>query len=286
MTISSKLGIAIGIALVMGAGRAYAGDPCIDDAKQTFTDCKGDCKEGYQVAKDNCINRLHSCVEGCRAGRSECVDATNLDEDLAACRDTLRAAKDQCRTDHAGDDAAIDDCIDQAQVVAFLCRKQARRDAKPEISACRAGFRACVKACPPAPTGEVIDPRQCKLDAKDAYLACKADCREDFQAQKDVCLNRDHDCVEGCRANRDGCRQPVEDDLDAAIASCNTTRDSAIANCKSLYPEGDDRDTCITNAQIAAFECRDQAREDARPRFQACRDAFQDCAEACPPAQP
>jgi hypothetical protein len=282
----SRLGIVLGLALALGAGRAYAGDPCIGDAKETFTECKGDCKEGYQLAKDNCINRLHSCVEGCRAGRSECVDATNLDEDLAACRDTLRADKEQCRTTHAGDDAAIDACIDQAQVVAFLCRKEARRTAKPAITACRAGFRACVQACPPAPSGEVIDPRQCKLDAKDAYLVCKADCREGFQAQKDVCLNRDHACVEDCRAHRDECRQPVEDQLDAAIASCNATRDAAIANCKSLYAEGDpNRDTCITNAQVDAFECRDQARENARPQFQACGDAFQTCAENCPALQ-
>jgi hypothetical protein len=143
-----------------------------------------------------------------------------------------------------------------------------------------------VQACPPAPSGEVIDPRQCKLDAKDAYLACKADCREGFQAQKDVCLNRDHACVEDCRARRDDCRQPVEDQLDAGIASCNATRDAAIANCKSLYAEGDpNRDTCITNAQVDAFECRDQARENARPQFQACRDAFQTCAENCPALQ-
>jgi hypothetical protein len=275
--------ILVGLALAFGAVRASAGDPCIGDAKETFTDCKGDCKEAYQVDKDNCINKLHSCVEGCRAGRSECVDATNLDEDLATCRDDLRTAKANCRTIHAGDDAAIDSCIDGAQVVAFLCRKQARQDAKPFISACRAGFRACVKACPPAPSGEVIDPRQCKLDAKDAYLACKADCREGYQIQKDACLHRDHACVENCRAQRDTCRQPFEDALDAAIASCNATRDAAVQDCKNNYPEGDpNRDTCITQAQVDGFECRDQAREDARDDFKGCRDAFQTCATGCP----
>jgi hypothetical protein len=278
--------IVIGMLLAFGAVRAHAGDPCIGDAKQSFIECKADCKEAYQVAKDNCINRLHSCVEGCRAGRSECVDATPLDEDLALCRDTLRAAKDKCRTDHANDPEGTDLCIDQAQVVAFLCRKAARQKSRPAIVACRAGFRACVKACPPAESGEVIDPRQCKLDAKDAYLTCKSDCREDYQSQKDVCLNRDHACVEDCRAKRDTCRKPAEDQLDADIATCNATRDTAVTNCKNLYPEGDpNRETCITNAQIDAFECRDHAREVARPKFKACRDAFQTCAEACPPPQ-
>jgi hypothetical protein len=275
---TAQLGFAIAIALAIGAGNAQATNPCIADAKQTFTECKGDCKESFQVAKDNCINRDHECVEGCRAGRSECVDATNLDEDLAVCRNNLRDAKEQCRATHAEGSPELDACIDAAQVVAFLCRKQARRDAKPLITACRAGFRACVQACPPPdPPSEVVDTRQCKLDAKAAYLVCKADCREGFQTQKDLCLNRDHECVEGCRAGRDACRQPVEDQLDADIAQCNATRDSTIAGCN-----GDA--TCILNAQIAAFQCRDQAREDAKPSFQACRAGFVACAQACPPA--
>lgn len=69
--------IAIGIALAFAAARAYAGtgNPCIDDAQETFSDCKGDCKEGYQADKDACINKDHQCVEVCRAGRSNCVDA-------------------------------------------------------------------------------------------------------------------------------------------------------------------------------------------------------------------
>ncbi len=278
--------IAIGIALGFAATRAYAGDPCIDDAKETLSDCKGDCQEGYQTDKDACINKDHACVEDCRAGRSNCVDATPLQEDLNACQDTLRAAKAKCRTDHAGDDGAIDACIDQAQVVAFLCRKTARQTSKPAINACRAGFRACVKACPPpANPTDVTDPRQCKLDAKTGYLACKSDCREAFQTQKDFCLHRDHACVEQCRADRDSCRQPVDDQLESDIAACDATRDTAVQNCKDLYADGDpNRDTCITNAQVAAFECRDQARENAKPGYDACAASFKSCATACPPA--
>src|SRR5262245_46169879 len=191
-----RIGMAIGLGLAVGATTVRADNPCIGDARETFTDCKGDCKEAYQVAKDQCRNKDHDCMEGCRAGRAECVLNTTLDEELAACRDTLRAAKDDCRTTHAGDDAAIDQCIDAAQVTAFLCRKAARKAAKPSILACRAGFRACAQVCPVNPdNNENIDKVQCKLDAKDAYLDCKAGCREEFQEQKDLCLNRDHDCV-------------------------------------------------------------------------------------------
>ena len=286
--LASRLGIAVGFALALCATNARAGNPCIDDAKESYLDCKGDCLEGYQLAKDNCLNRDHDCVEGCRAGREECVLATSLDEDLTACRDTLRQAKQDCRDAHVNDPDGLDKCIDEAQVVAFLCRKAARTKAKPALAACRAGFRACAKACPPPPAGQPpVDPLQCKIDARNAYLACKADCREQFQTQKDLCLNRDHACVEGCRAQRDACRQPIEDQLDADIASCNATRDSGIQDCKNLYPEGDpNRDICITNVQVDAFECRDQARENAAPGFAQCRTNFQSCATACPPAQP
>jgi hypothetical protein len=281
------LGVAIGLGLLAAVSTARADNPCISDAKQTFTDCKADCKEAFQVAKDQCRNKDHECMEGCRAGRAECILNTSLDEDLTACRDTLRAAKQACRDDPENDtEAELDACIDAAQVTAFLCRKTARRNAQPFIAACRTGFRACAQACPENPdAGENVDKVQCKIDAKNGYLACKAGCREAFQEQKDLCLNRDHACVEGCRAGRDACRQPVEDQLDAAIASCNATKDAAVQDCKNTYPEGSqEREDCIIDALVVAFQCRDQAREDAKPQFEACRAGFKACAEACPPA--
>lgn len=283
----TRLGLVTGI-LLLGATAARASDPCIADAKQTYTECKGDCKEAFQVAKDACINKDHDCVEVCRAGRDECREATGIDVALDACRDTLRDAKAACRADPANDPsteegaANLDHCIDQAQVVAFVCRKIARKEAKPLLLACRAGFKACVQACP-AGAGPVVDPATCRVDAKNAYIQCKADCREALQAQKDLCRNRDHVCVEGCRANRDTCRQPFEDSLDAAIASCNAQRDTDVQNCQNSFPPGPDRDVCIGQAQVAGFQCRDQAREDAKSGFQGCAAAFQTCAEACPP---
>lgn len=275
---SPRVGLAIALGLLMVSSAARAGNPCIGDAKETFTDCKGDCKEDYQAAKDACLQRDHDCVEGCRAGRAECILSTSLDEDLATCRNTLRDAKAEC---HAGDPANLDSCIDAAQVQAFLCRRTARKTARPAITACRIGFRACAKACPTTGS-EVIDKTVCKADAKTAYLGCKGDCREEFQSQKDLCLGHDHACVENCRAGRDACRQPVEDDLDAAIASCNATKSATVAGCKNDFPEGQQRDDCITDALVVAFQCRDQAREDAKPRFESCQAGFQACAEACP----
>ena len=121
------------------------------------------------------------------------------------------------------------------------------------------------------------------VDAKTAYLGCNNGCREDFQGQKDLCLGRDHACVENCRAGRDACREPVENDLDAAVASCNVTKTAAVNQRKADHPDGSqEREDCITAALVVAFQCRDQAREDAKPRLEACRAGFTACAEACP----
>jgi hypothetical protein len=37
---------------------------------------------------------------------------------------------------------------------------------------------------------------------------------------------------------------------------------------------------------VVAFQCRDAARERARPALKACRAQFRACAEACPPPNP
>ena len=114
--------------------------------------------------------------------------------------------------------------------------------------------------------------REAKADAKD----CAAGCKETFQAAKDGCLNRDHVCVEACRADRSQCR--LDTGFDADIDSCN----DALETNRALCAPGDD--DCIDRAQIAAFQCRDQAREDAKPLLKQCRKTFRTCAQSCGPA--
>jgi len=73
---------------------------------------------------------------------------------------------------------------------------------------------------------------------------------------------------------------------DAAIDACNVTRAAAIDICRGLYePQTSERDACVDQAQIEAFECRDNAREAARPDLIVCRDQFLTCAQACPPPE-
>ncbi len=281
--IQSLVAVAALAMLTAVPASAHASDSCKREAKQNAKDCKADNTETFQAAKDACWNRDHDCVEACRADRYDCRQATGFDSAIAACNDTLAAAKAQCRVNFVAGSPERDACIDQAQVVAFQCRDSAREAAKKPLKQCRKAFRACAKACP-APSAEApADPRQCVLDAKIEYKAENAACREDLQIAKDACRNKDHTCVEQCRADREGCRQPVQDQLDSDVAACNDTRDSAKANCHSLYADGTpELDQCIDNAQVQAFECRDTARETAHPGFAACRQGFRDCVQACP----
>lgn len=278
-----SLAVAVAVAVLAVAAPSHATDSCRADAKQSFKDCKADSKEAFQADKDACLNRDHDCVEACRADRYDCRQATGFDAAIDACNSTLADAKAQCRADHGPGTPERDACIDQAQVVAFQCRDDAREAAKHPLKACRATFRTCAQACPaPAPENPV-NTSQCKLDARTAYKAAQAECKEDFQVDKDACRHKDHACVEQCRADREGCRQPVEDQLASDVAACNAQRDAAKANCHSLYADGTpELDQCIDNAQVQAFECRDMARETAHPGFHACRESFKSCVQGCP----
>ena len=259
---------------------------CIDAAIDEFRDCRADCREVFQAAKDACLNRDHACVEVCRAERSECVDATGFEADLEACADAREAAVAQCKSLYPpGNDR--DQCSDNAQVATFQCRDRARELNRDELDACRAAFRTCAAACPPAdPSDPPIDRRACRRTAKAEYKACQAVCREDFQVSKDACRNRDHACVEECREARHACRQPILDQLEADIATlCTAPKAAAIAVCEATHPpESEALDACIDQAQVVAFQCRDGLREEARPALEVCRTGFRTCVLACPPA--
>ena len=279
-----RLGTVAAFLSLLAPAGALAGNPCTGDARQQFVETQAQCREDLQVARDGCLNRDHECVEVCRANRSVCVDESGIEAALDACNETTRAAKATCREQNPPDSTGLDQCIDQAQVVGFQCRDAAREAARPALDACRVAFRGCARACPPPnPPSEVVDPVQCRRDARTAHKTCKTTAREEFQFQKDACKNRDHACVEQCRADRDACREPVEIQLEAGTDQCRAQRDGAVQNCRALYDDGSpEQDVCVDNAQVAAFQCRDEAREEARPGFEGCNAGFRSCAEACP----
>jgi hypothetical protein len=124
--------------------------------------------------------------------------------------------------------------------------------------------------------------RQCVKASAVEYRECKGDCKDEYKTAKDACINKDHVCVDACREERAECREATG--FDAAIDACNDAKEVAIANCKVLYAAGtDERDQCIDNAQLDAFQCRDQVREDIKPELKACRAAFRTCVGICPP---
>jgi len=242
---------------------------CITMASDEYKECKSDCKEAFQAAKDACTNKDHVCVDACREGRASCIEDTGLEVAIDACNDGREVAVATCKSIYGPDTPERDQCIDNAQLDAFQCRDGAREAAKPSLVDCRKGFKACRDVCP-AGAGPVVDVKQCRLDATVAYKACQAACREDFQLDKDACRNLDHDCVESCRTARELCKDPVQATLETAVAACKTTRDAVVALCNG-------EDGCIDQAQAVAFQCRDAAREVAQPGFTACRDAFKAC---------
>jgi len=281
----TSLASAAALAVLLGSPAARAGDPCLDDARERFKEAKDSCQQNFQAAKDACLNRDPLCVEACRSGRDDCRAATGVDAAIAACNATLTAAKQQCRASHPAGSADLDQCIDQAQVVAFQCFLAAVAQAKPALRECRKSFKVCALACGPSVPANPDGVKQCKLDAVQAYADCKAASQDDFHVTMDACLNRDHNCVEQCRADRDTCAQPVLNQLASDVGACNATRDAAIQNCQNLYGDGTpEQAQCIENAQVAAFQCRDQSRENAWAGLNGCGWDFRMCAQACPPA--
>ena len=278
----------VALATIVGVAPAHGRSLCILTAKLDYKECKAECKEEFQVAKDACLDRDHGCVEVCRALRAYCRELTGLDAAIATCNATLYAAKQTCRNDNPiVGSPERDQCIDRAQVEAFQCRDDAREAARPGLRQCKRLSRYCVRSCTPNTERDPDAIAACKDDAKLALLDCKAACREDLQVAKDACRNRDHACAEQCRADRDLCKQPYLDQLAADIADCKTTRDGEIQTCKDLYAEGTpERDACIDQAQVVAFQCHDLARENARPWLNGCRDNFMTCITECPPATP
>jgi len=124
---------------------------------------------------------------------------------------------------------------------------------------------------------------KCVQDAKDERNLCITQCQEEFRVDKDACRNVDHDCVDACREGFEACVDPFLTKLATEKASCLATIEAAKVNCRGMYGAGTpERDTCIDQAQLVAFACRDTARENVASDLKACRLAFKGCIKACP----
>ena len=118
----------------------------------------------------------------------------------------------------------------------------------------------------------------CKSEAKSAFQDCISECREVFQQAKDSCRNIDHVCAEDCRALYDACIVEPLSDLAECKLPCNTSLVSAATICRTEFSRGThERDMCIDQAQIVAFACKDNCREQFQPALTLCRKAFKEC---------
>ncbi|MHC1743341.1 MAG: hypothetical protein AB9873_09960 [Syntrophobacteraceae bacterium] len=267
---------------------------CMEEPKAEFAECKADCREAFQLAKDACLNKDHACLEACRVERDGCVSEplAALEVALTGCNERLSENKATCRARYSTPDQAadLDQCIDQAQVLAFQCRDEAREATAATLRQCRVSFKACARVCPPVAQKAANPVRACVDLAKSASLLCTGGCSEERQVAGDACREKDHACMEECRSARTLCLSPITMRLEVAILTCNADRDAAIENCKLITdPNTRERDACTDAAQVDAFQCRDAEREKARtgvgvyaPGMQSCRDQFPVCVQSCP----
>lgn len=144
----------VGLGGPQEAGAVTSNPQCVQDARDDFKDCLSTCRETFQVIRDLCRNVSHDCAEQCRQGFTDCVASPV--EELELCKENCEAQRDQavnqCRQQYQGNPAALDDCIDAAQVQSFMCRDQCREQTqiRAQLRQCRQDFRSCIQACPAA----------------------------------------------------------------------------------------------------------------------------------------
>jgi hypothetical protein len=125
----------------------------------------------------------------------------------------------------------------------------------------------------------------CLKEATKTSRICLRDAAEANQTATDACLNRNHACVEVCRANRCDCAEGTG--LEDAVRTCNDALDAGRRQCRTSYASGTpERDACVDQVQVTAFVCRDDAREAAKAAVQLCRTDFRACGRACGPPDP
>jgi len=126
---------------------------------------------------------------------------------------------------------------------------------------------------------------QCSRDATTQAQLCKAGCRDDFLTAKDMCRNINHDCADLCRASREDCVSGPLDSLETCVDDCDASLESAKEICRQQFaPDTPERDQCIDDAQVTAFQCRDACREGVIKALRQCRVTFRVCIQACPHA--
>ena len=130
----------------------------------------------------------------------------------------------------------------------------------------------------------------CLAQAKQNFLGCRQQCSDDYQDDKFRCRNVDPACGNACLAGREVCLEPIRAVLEGCLDGCRATlRNTKQNTCHAPCAPGDTVcDGCVDDAQVTAFICRDNCREDFRANHtddvKLCRAAFRACVHVCQPA--
>ncbi len=130
---------------------------------------------------------------------------------------------------------------------------------------------------------------QCFADARAEAKTCVELCKDDFRADKDSCRNIDHACGDAARDVREACVGGVLLAQAQCVESECAPYRADIESCREQYPVGSpDRDTCVDNAQLLNFQCRDRCRESVQlaRTLKACALEFRADIKACPAPTP
>jgi len=123
---------------------------CRQDAREARAQAVGQCQADFVLSASACIDRDAVCVDGCNGARSDCTAPVGaaFEAAYAQCTATRNAAVAACQAEFAGDQPALEQCIQTAQAAVFGCRDAALAAAQPGLTACTQTWAACVQACP------------------------------------------------------------------------------------------------------------------------------------------
>jgi hypothetical protein len=139
---------------LMNAAIAKNPDPakqCVHGAAKDYQDCIRQCQSDFKEAKEVCRDVSHACALTCADSLDQCEERplSTLAICKSTCNSELDAEKATCRSQNGKGTEALDACIDQAQVKAFLCRDECREGVSTILQQCRTDFRNCISACKP-----------------------------------------------------------------------------------------------------------------------------------------
>jgi hypothetical protein len=123
---------------------------CRQEAKAERQAAVDQCQDDFVLSASACIDKDATCVDGCDDARDASNAPTQADFQAAyaQCTSTRNAAVAACQAEFPDDQAALEQCIEDAQAAAFTCRDAALEAAQPGLAACSMTWGECIQACP------------------------------------------------------------------------------------------------------------------------------------------